>query len=774
MTTVKGDDDRVAVASQVASAKSEVVHRHPRRKQLRRPRPASVTRQEDDPVRACNKGLVAKVLSSESERPRRNKRRLTISPVKHRTFLQGYSKRYRTALNALGEPTSQLLTEKENGGQKYKEKERSPDDVSNTSETALETGKAMQDLKLKGYLASDDSSSDLFPETPPPRILNLLEDEVTLCDSPKDRGVVGDLMELTRERLPFGYFHCGQQIYRNKLNDQELLQDGFVALHQLVLPHCRSALMTTFDSGVMMKASINLASEVCPDVPKVLLVGHGDFLGMPFCGVRLPCATINSKAPYKQKREWHWMACRPFGRSELLMHAKILLFRSDNGLRIVVSGNNLTEKQWTEDRDCLWIQDVPASVAVQRNLNPSGSSLEPPMTRLRCFLIDLLKSSVAFHDVGSFMDEELLSFVNSRVADLLDSLDDHAVNSKNIRFVYSFPRSSLSRGGWQQLCQAVWELRQVEIKRQSSLHSTRSQDDDLWYDTDDGDGDEVDFGVRTVKKIKLFAMSGSFGDLKPDFLLQMRMAMSGYKSVSNDAFSGLEGKKPTLSLDADMPWSSIDNTFCLWPSSETVLKMNPIAILGRCRPVSRKHWGSIPDQARKRIFFDAIPNPDGPSLQSSTESQEAAGVGRNLAPNLLGLRLRSGPLSAYHTFSHGKAIFATTMSNAAKEGKLPLSNTDRANANSPYASVYVGSHNFSKKAWGMRDSRPGNVEFGVVLLTTDCTLAGSWRSRLPYVLPSTSAIAPSTYQPGRLWDIFQPVERICPMNTNDDSSVETI
>ncbi|KAG7358977.1 tyrosyl-DNA phosphodiesterase [Nitzschia inconspicua] len=736
--------------------------------------------------------------------------RRPFKAVAHRVFLRRFRRRYRNALKELFKnPSDGILKE----NMKTLVSEDRPwskgrfgnGDTSKDTTTALKETQslsccvvtenrhtnvttnvaeniptAVQMIPIKKMSQQDENDSDesyddeLLHETPPPNIVDFLHHEATLCDSPKDRGIVSDL-PISNDRLPFGYFQCGQKLYRNKLNDQELLQDGFVALHQLVIPQCQSALMTTFDSGVMMKASIHLACEVCPDVPKVLLVGHGDFLGMPFCGLHLPVAP-NCAADKNPKREWFWMACRPFGRSELLMHAKILMFRSDKGLRLVISGNNLTEKQWTVDRDCMWIQDVPESICAQRTTRTTQIGFdEPPMTRLRYFLLNLLKSSAAFYDIDANMDELLLSFVYSIVGHLMDNLDENAVNSKNVRFVYSFPRSE-SQGGWQQLCQAVWELRHVEKKKQDLLHSDRCTEDDLWYDTDDGDGDNADYGVATLKRINLFAMSGSFGDLKPDFLLQMRMAMSGYRAAFNETSVNCEvdkRKKPFSSLDKSLPWSSIKHTYCLWPSNTTVMSMNPIAILGRCRPMSRKHWDVIPSHARKRVFFDAVPNPDGPSLQSSTESQAAAGFGRALAPTLLGLSLRLGPLSAYLSFAHGKAIFATTMSHTTNQRKVPIT-TNSVRSDAPYSAVYVGSHNFSKKAWGIRDSRPGNVEFGVVLLTTDLTVSGNWQSRLPYTLPDPRSLSPGNYCPGRCWDVFHRVQYTHTSNFCDDSSYETI
>jgi hypothetical protein len=721
--------------------------------------------------------------------------------VPHRKFLRKFRRRYRVALQELWAAASPLdvaalkrncsiVTKDSKRTTIVKEVQNLSGDNNDFQENHYALASASRHVITSSSIPTrtiddqskedndpDKSSDNLPQQTPPPTIMRLLEHETTLCDSPKDRGVVND-MSSSMERLPFGYFSCGQQLYRNKLNDQESLKDGFVALHQLVLPHCKSALMTTFDSHATMKASIHLACEVCFDVPKVLLVGHADYLGMSYCGLCLP-PSVRKLSP-KVHHEWYWMACRPFGRSELLMHAKILLFRSNDGLRIVVSGNNLTEKQWTEDRDCMWIHDVPASVVAPRQHRPTLGGDETPMIRLRCFLVDLLKSSAAFYDIDNHMDEIILSFIYARVGHILDGLEDNNVNCLNIRFVYSFPRM-MHRGGWQQLCKGVWELRRLEYTRQEALCSNHhSKEEDLWYDTDDGDGNDEEYGAKTMKRMMLFAMSGSFGDLTPNFLLQMRMAMSGCRAAVKDNSCDLQQidarKETLLSIKKSTPWSAIANTFCLWPSKETILTMNPIAVLGRCRPMSRKHWDTIPESARNRIFFDAIPNPNGPSLQSSSESQVAAGFGRNLAPNYLGLRLRGGPLSAYHAFTHGKAIFAITMANAGKKGKLLRpSKTDTSCHNPPYAAVYVGSHNFSKKAWGSRESRPGNIEFGVVLLTTDQEVAGQWRSRLPYELPDPNSISHRDYRPGRSFDIFQRVEQYFhPLNLDDMSSGGTI
>ena len=129
-----------------------------------------------------------------------------------------------------------------------------------------------------------------------------------------------------------------------------------------------------------------------------------------------------------------------------------------------------------------------------------------------------------------------------------------------------------------------------------------------------------------------------------------------------------------------------------------VQNMNPIAVICRGRPISYKHWeNSIPDEARRRLFFDAIPNPDGPSLICSTASQIAAGAGgvNSSKLNQGKYRLRAGLLESYYCFAHGKAIVASNMNEARNNGENNRSSTRLPQ----YTAVYVGSHNFSKKAW---------------------------------------------------------------------------
>ena len=94
-------------------------------------------------------------------------------------------------------------------------------------------------------------------------------------------------------------------------------------------------------------------------------------------------------------------------------------------------------------------------------------------------------------------------------------------------------------------------------------------------------------------------------------------------------------------------------------------------------------------------------------------------------------------------------------------------------SNNDYTAVYVGSHNFSKTAWGLGQSAPSNVEFGVVLLTTRQEQATEWKSRLPYQLPPSPKHKKKhgkAYEPGRRFDIMEACGQL---GNNDDDGYMT-
>ncbi|CAB9524441.1 unknown protein [Seminavis robusta] len=152
-------------------------------------------------------------------------------------------------------------------------------------------------------------------------------------------------------------------------------------------------------------------------------------------------------------------------------------------------------------------------------------------------------------------------------------------------------------------------------------------------------------------------------------------------------------------------WEQVDDRVkCLWPSVELAAQSDLTGL--RCiRPLPAYHWNkNIPVQSRTKIFGNASPNPPNSKLYKhglSTHEQHLA-----LAPT-----------------THGKFLFNT-------EGVL-----------------YVGSHNFSRAAWGLGDAMPKNVELGVVMVSSKFDRIQAWVERLPCRLVPPSNTAPQCYQP---------------------------
>lgn len=181
----------------------------------------------------------------------------------------------------------------------------------------------------------------------------------------------------------------------------------------------------------------------------------------------------------------------------------------------------------------------------------------------------------------------------------------------------------------------------------------------------------------------MYATSGSMGDLNPDFMLQMYEALARGREVH---------------APASTPWHVLYHKMkCLWPSRETALTMNLMSLIGSARSMSRSHWKNhIPEMAKRLVFLDARPNPTS-----------------------------KGDLNAF-PFAHCKCMYF-----ASRDMSL----------------VYVGSHNFSKSAWGLRGEMPKNVELGVVLATASPSRRKEWKSRLPCLLPAASETSPPSYIP---------------------------
>ena len=145
---------------------------------------------------------------------------------------------------------------------------------------------------------------------------------------------------------------------------------------------------------------------------------------------------------------WHRIAARPA--TGWSLHSKILLFRTAQGLRVVVTGSNLCP-QWRADRDCLWVQDFDA---VTKKRPRDAIANIPRFERvLRSFVQDVAKCQSSNND----------QYVRNFAAALFDGID---FTTANAELVYSFPRSNNEEddfdklaGGYPMLAKCVERLR---------------------------------------------------------------------------------------------------------------------------------------------------------------------------------------------------------------------------------------------------------------------------------------------------------------------------
>jgi Tyrosyl-DNA phosphodiesterase len=275
-------------------------------------------------------------------------------------------------------------------------------------------------------------------------------------------------------------------------------------------------------------------------------------------------------------------------------------------------------------------------------------------------------------------DQEL---VQPRIDALLAGIDF----SSNAKLVISFPRPKGSRderGGWKKLVRVVDRvLRASDLRRDDP----DSDDDDDWKNPDDPYDQQQSSTPNHCDSV-LYATSGSFGNLEPDFLLQMYEAMDGKE------WRASKGTK----------WERIhDDVRCFWPCKVTACTMDLIGVVGALRPMPQSHWDTIPDCSKVKVFHDAIPNP----------------------PIKIPSKVMGSSDLEFHPVTHGKFIWNS-------RGVL-----------------YVGSHNLSKAAWGLRNAQPKNVEIGVVLATRDAGKRAEWISRFPCHLVTPDKEAPVTYSP---------------------------
>ena len=472
----------------------------------------------------------------------------------------------------------------------------------------------------------------------------------------------------TTIRVPFGHFR-GTEIYRNRIvgaEPEELASDGHYSIEELVLPHCSSAVCTTFQAG-----GITWLQKIFAHVDQLLVLEPPPHEG-PTTTSTGPTIGNAQVSPMMQKTDlvgvdgegerrpktpipnWFWVQARPHTGG--CLHAKVLLFRSEQGLRVVICGGNLYRGQWEHHRDVYWVQDFP--VAKDDRIG-FGDSLWNFLTQVtRC------------------ADVNDQATVTSRMEGLFDKIDFSAAKAQ---LVISFPRTreeiaaGLDCGGWKQLAVAAHD---------AMLASGMGEDDD---ENDENDPHLQQLSSNRSSSV-LYANSGSMGNVEPDFLLQMHQAMNGGNQL----------------VSRDTGWEDVVNrVHCLWPSIATACKMDLLGLKGACRHIPRRVLNKIKRRYRNEIFRDALPNP--PTLAVFDRQWRGFGVAGDDD---------ASKTQKFHPATHGKFMWND-------QGVL-----------------YVGSHNFSKAAWGLHNAQPKNVEVGVVLAT-------------PKFLPATPMPIPNpTYQ---LW-----------------------
>ena len=422
--------------------------------------------------------------------------------------------------------------------------------------------------------------------------------------------------------LPFGFFK-GTTVFRNAVHNDETIDDGHVRISNLILPNCSRVLITTFIPPTNFSWLESIWNESQQQEPSnLVVVQHGPY---KVGDAKMDPIYIDTR----KKANWYTITCQPHNGG--IMHAKVYLFQSFEGLRVVISGNNFYQHQWENDRDCLWVQDFSRN---EKKKNPYDCNTFP----LEEFLYDLCQCQGG-------PDHQ---FMRQYICSMFKEIDISTVKAS---LVYSFPRTkddTANCGGWQQLQKVVQGRLLID------------------YDTDR----EEDNCSQTPT---VFSMSGSIGDVEPNFLLGMQNAMLGQE----------------VYFSKSITWESINNIQCLMISDKTEQTIEDTASNGR--KMSRSHWSlNIPKEAKSRLFNDAIHN--------------------NKATKL--------PL---HPFVHGKVLFAKY-------------NAENGSATGN-AILYVGSHNFSKAAWGVANKMPNNIEVGVVLSSSDKHIQAEWEDRLPYLLP---------------------------------------
>jgi len=521
----------------------------------------------------------------------------------------------------------------------------------------------------------------------------------------------------------------------------ETVENGYVSLSNLVPPGCSSVLASTFCASEE-PASGWLASNFSGLIPQggrgrdgvgeergkgnVTVIAHDD-RQKNFCLVGE--AELAPIYEAEMGKRWLWCYVRPNGG---LLHCKFLLLRAPEGLRVVISGNNLCS-QWTADRDCMWVQDFGLHGREGGKDSADGHTDHDDLgllgfgVRLKLFVETLTKCR----------HEEDRVCMNLRMLDIFQDVD---FSTARAALVESMPldrvdmrgsplsAKKILKTGWKRLAEAVRQVHMAEGVTvgggAAGQEGGQEQKVVAPAAADWGSSMLSVHGPARVVEGRTYFQAGSFGDLYPDFLQQMVGAMHGREDV----------------IPPEIEWGDVTAARCLWPSRTSAREMNPCGVLYTLRAIPMRLWHQIPTDAKDRLFFDAPPTEwwVQPILQQSTGIlQQSTGLpALETREERLHLAMPSNNSKVYDTHSKvwNPARFLAQDYKPVAHAKTIFTQLPGCGG----AVMYVGSHNISKSAWGLRGGKPKGIELGVILRTSCSRVREAWTKRLPCRLPTNS------------------------------------
>ena len=355
-----------------------------------------------------------------------------------------------------------------------------------------------------------------------------------------------------------------------------------------------------------------------------------------------------------------------------LVHCSLMLFRTPTYLRFVCGGTNL-EGQFEIDRDSLYVQDFP--IVPRWNSSEKSNSKEQNRVRTQN------KSNTFCEQLTNFLD--YLPYANTKPDDR-QVIDRHCVDIlKNVDFTKATGRlvtcmpsnKNNNKGGWKELRKGIRELSDVELTN-----------------------GRIDFAT------------GHFGAIQTDFLSQMSQCFRNIKepadnikittgagnTTNNNNNGHCKCKQKNCNCDDSFNNSdnvtnlhSIGTVFMYHSSRKTILAplTNSFAVMRTTAPATIAR--GTKDILLNNYFHDAIPK-----FRRENENSSV------LVPIL-----------------HGKCILAV-------------------HPNKDCATIFVGSQNFSKAAWGYGNQQPTNVEIGVVMCVKGIEEVKDLQARFPVELAS--------------------------------------